>query len=681
MNIIEMKGVGEKKAALYKKLGIDTVEQLTEYYPRDYIDYTEPKPIREVEIGELCVIRAVVSRKTYPSNYGGRVLVFRALLTDGEGEITAVFFNAKFTFDQLTVNKEYLFCGKIAGDMLSLEIMSPQYVSTNDGGLLPKYPLTKGLSNASVSKDMKTALAMIKRAETLPPEIISEFGLMGADDAMRKIHFPKSRAEYEAARKRLVFEELLTLKLGLSQLKNRGRTLSGAVMADVADMNGFYNSLPFTPTNAQLNAVNDCIADMKRPYPMNRLIQGDVGSGKTMVAAAAAFYAAHNGFTTLIMAPTEVLARQHFDTFGGFLKPLGIKIDILTGSMKPAEKKAVRDAAKKGEIQVLIGTHALIQKGVEIKNLGLVVVDEQHRFGVGQRSALAETGAASMNSGKPHIMAMSATPIPRTLALIIYGDLDVSVLNEMPKGRIPIKTYAVDSSFHTRVYNFIKKHIAAGKQAFIVCPRVEVSETDTSDKKSAIEYYNKLTTGEFAGIPTGLLYGKMKQADKDAVMNDFHDNKLKLLISTTVIEVGIDVPNAVVMLIENAEQFGLSQLHQLRGRVGRGRDESFCILMTDSKTGYTKARMDAMVETTDGYKIADTDLQLRGPGNFFGREQSGLPPMKVADLADDADILGNVERLSEEILRTDAKLERSEHEGLRANVMRLFGNVDEFGWN
>lgn len=678
MNIIDLKGVGEKKAALYKKLGIETVERLTEYYPRGYVDFTEPERICDAKIGEVCVIRAAVTHKTYPSNYGGRVLVFRALLTDGFGEITAVFFNAKFTFDQLQLNKEYLFCGKIAGDAFNLEITSPQFVQPGEIGLLPKYPLTKGLSNSSVSKDVKTSLEMIRRAETLPPEIINKYGLMGADDAMRKIHFPKTREEYESARKRLVFEELLTLKLGLSQLKNRGRTLSGAVMADV-DMNVFYNSLPFTPTNAQLNAVNDCINDMKRMYPMNRLIQGDVGSGKTMVAAAAAYFAAHNGFATLVMAPTEVLARQHYETFKGFLEPLGITLGLLSGSMKAAEKKLVREAAQNGKIKVLIGTHALIQKGVGIKNLGLVVVDEQHRFGVGQRSALAEKGENERSA--PHIMAMSATPIPRTLALIMYGDLDVSVLNEMPKGRIPVKTYIVDSSFHTRVYNFIKKHIAAGKQAFIVCPRVEMSENDASDKKSAIEYYNKLTAGEFAGIPTGLLYGKMKQADKDAVMNDFHDNKLKLLISTTVIEVGIDVPNAVVMLIENAEQFGLSQLHQLRGRVGRGKDESFCILMTDNKSEYTRARMDAMKATTDGYKIADTDLQLRGPGNFFGREQSGLPPMKVADLADDAEILGEVERLAEELLKTDAKLEHRGHEGLKANVRRLFGNIREFGFN
>ncbi len=674
MEITYLKGVGPKRAELYKKLRIETVEGLTELYPRDYVDFTNTKSIREAEIGEICAFRAVVASKRYPSGYSGKVSVYKALLTDGEGEITAVFFNSQYTFDRLILNKEYIFYGKIGGDLMGLQISSPQFVLPTEEGLVPKYPLTAGLTNAAVIANMKTALTVVKREERLPEKLIVRFGLLGADEAMRKIHFPKSREEYQAARKRLVFEELLTLKLGLSQLKNRGKTLSGAVMADV-DMNRFYASLPFIPTNAQINAVNDCIADMKRLFPMNRLIQGDVGSGKTLVAAATAYFARCNGFTTLVMAPTEVLARQHYDTLAGFLEPLGVTIGLLSGSMTAAEKKNMRKAAESGGIEVLIGTHALIQKSVEIKRLGLVIVDEQHRFGVGQRSALAEKGA------NPHIMAMSATPIPRTLALIVYGDLDVSILNEMPKGRIPIKTYAVNSSFHTRVYNFIKKHIAAGQQAFIVCPRVEQSENDQSDKKSAIEYYNKLTAGEFAGIPTGLLYGKMKQADKDAVMNDFRDNKLKLLISTTVIEVGIDVPNAVVMLIENAEQFGLSQLHQLRGRVGRGSAESFCILMTDSKSEYTRARTKAMVDTADGYKIADIDLQLRGPGNFFGREQSGLPPMQVAELADDSEQLNEIDRLATEILRTDARLEKPENAGLRANVAKLFGNVDEYGWN
>lgn len=674
MEITYLKGVGPKKAEMYHKLGVDTAEQLTELYPRDYVDFTDTKAIREAEVGDTCAFRAVVSSKLYPRSYASKIQVYRAVLTDGEGEITAVFFNTKFTFDQLILNHEYIFYGKIAGTPLLPEIQSPQFVDNAAEGLVPKYRLTKGLSNNMIIANMKTALEVVKRAETLPAGILSKFSLLGADEAMHKMHFPKTRDEYEAARRRLVFEEMLTLKLGLSMIKKRGRVLAGAVMKEV-DMSGFYNSLPFTPTNAQMNAVSDCITDMKQRYPMNRLIQGDVGSGKTLVAAAAAYFAAQNGFLTMVMAPTEVLARQHYDTFCGFLEASGIRVALLSGSMTAAEKKRVRTAAESGEIDVLIGTHALIQKSVEVERLGLIIVDEQHRFGVAQRSELAEKGT------NPHVMAMSATPIPRTLALIMYGDLDVSIINEMPKGRIPVQTFAVDSSFHTRVYNFIKKHIAAGRQAFIVCPRVNSSDDDSSDKKSAIEYYNTLTQNEFAGIPTGLLYGKMKQADKDAVMNDFRDNKLSLLISTTVIEVGIDVPNAVVMLIENAEQFGLSQLHQLRGRVGRGKEQSYCILMSDSKSEYTKARSQAMVETTDGYKIADIDLQLRGPGNFFGHEQSGALQLRVADLADDAGVIESVEELAGEILKADPGLKSAEYEGLRENVKRLFDNIGEYGFN
>ncbi len=675
MEITYLKGVGPKKAELYKKLGIETVEQLTELYPRDYVDFTDVKTIREAEIGEVCAFRAVVAGKSYPRSYSSKIQVYKAVLTDGIGEITAVFFNTKYTFDLLMMNREYVFYGKIAGDVMNLEIHTPQFVETAQAGLIPKYRLTAGLSNNMVTANMKMALECVKRAEMLPESIMAEYSLLGADDAMRKIHFPKTRGEYEAARRRMVFEELLTLRLGLSMIKSRGRILSGAVMTDV-DMRRFYGLLPFSPTGAQLRAINDCISDMKRLYPMNRLIQGDVGSGKTLVAAAAAYFAHLNGFSSMVMAPTEVLAQQHYETFREFLEPLDMNIGLLSGSMTAAEKKRVKSAAENGEIDVLIGTHALIRKSVTMKSTGLIVVDEQHRFGVSQRSELAEKGAA------PHIMAMSATPIPRTLALIMYGDLDVSVINEMPKGRLPVKTYAVDSSYRKRVYNFIKKHIAAGRQAFIVCPRVNPDDGDLAgDKKSAVEYYDTLTSGEFAGIPTGLLYGKMKQADKDAVMNDFRDNKISLLISTTVIEVGIDVPNAVVMLIENTEQFGLSQLHQLRGRVGRGSEQSYCILMSDSKSGFTRARAKAMVENTDGYKIADIDLKLRGPGNFFGREQSGALTMRVADLADDADVLGDVERLAEEILKSDPKLSKDEHKGLRAGVMRLFENIGEYGFN
>ena len=672
MEITYLKGVGPKKAELYKKLGIETVEQLTELYPRDYVDFTDVTAIRDVVLGEFCALRAVVAQKTEPFSRYARVALYKAELNDDTGSITAVFFNAKYTFDKLELGKEYIFYGKITGDLARMQISSPMYVGAHEQGLLPKYHLTAGLSNNMVSANIKTALSAVKREETLSAEILEKFGLLGVQEAMYKIHFPKSREEYTAARKRLVFEELLTLKLGLSMIRSRGRDMSGAVMSD-ADTDEFWSSLPFSPTAAQQRAAAECIADMKRQYPMNRLLQGDVGSGKTLVAAAAAFFAAKNNFQTLVMAPTEVLARQHFKTFSELLIPLGIKVSLITGGMSAKEKNAAKAAAKAGETDVIIGTQALIQKTADIKNLGLVIVDEQHRFGVNQRSALAEKGY------NPHILAMSATPIPRTLALIIYGDLDVSVLNEMPKGRIPIKTYAVDTSFRPRIYKFIKKHIAEGKQAYIVCPLV--SDDGASEKVSAIEYYDRLTEDEFRDIPTGLLYGKMKQTEKERVMAEFKDNDLKLLISTTVIEVGIDVPNAVVMLIENAEQFGLSQLHQLRGRVGRGAEQSYCVLMTDSKSEYTRARTRAMVDTTDGYKIADMDLQLRGPGNFFGQEQHGLPPMRIADLADDSGIVAEADKLAQEILAEDSNLSSEKNAGLRKNVERLFGSAAQYGWN
>ena len=674
MDITYLKGVGPKRAQLYKKLGVETVEQLTQLYPRDYVDYTALKTIGEVQPAESCAFRAVVAEKTAPFSSYARTAVYKALLADGTGCITAVFFNAKYTFERLERGREYIFYGKISGDLLHLQVSSPLFVPPEQKGLFPKYPLTAGLTNNMVSANVRTALSMAKPEERLPADVRGRYELMGAAEALQKIHFPKTRAEYVEARRRLVFEELLTLKLGLAGLRGRDRRLCGAPMQSV-DMSEFFAALPFTPTGAQLRAAQDCFADMAGQRPMNRLVQGDVGSGKTLVAAAAAYFAHKNGRQTLVMTPTEVLAKQHFGTFTALLAPLGVRVGLLSGSLTAAQKKAARALAESGDMDVLIGTQALIQKGVKLARIGLVVVDEQHRFGVGQRSALAEKGE------DPHILAMSATPIPRTLALIMYGDLDVSVINEMPKGRLPVKTYAVDSSYRERVYRFIRKHIAEGRQAYIVCPLVEAAEEGGSDKASAIEYYQKLCGGEFSGIPVGLLYGKMKQADKDAVMTAFRDGEISLLVSTTVIEVGIDVPNAVVMLIENAEQFGLSQLHQLRGRVGRGQQQSFCILMTDSKSEYTCARTKAMTDTTDGYKIADMDLQLRGPGNFFGREQHGLPPMRVADLADDAAVLGEVERLSQEILAQDAALALPEHSGLRRGVEELFSGAGEYGFN
>ena len=673
MEITYLKGVGPKRAELYKKLGVDTVEQLIELYPRDYVDFTCPKKIAEVQIGEVCAFRAFVKRKTAPFSEYARMALYKAELTDGTGNITAVFFNAKYTFAKLEEDHEYLFYGKISGDMVRLQVGSPLFVEVAQGGLMPKYPLTAGLTNNMVSANVRTALSLVELSETLPEGLLRRVGLISRKQAVRQIHFPQSREEYTEARRRLVFEELLTLKLGLSLMKSRGRKRPGAVMRDIS-ISDLWERLPFQPTGAQLNAVSDCIRDMQREYPMNRLVQGDVGSGKTLVAAAAAYFCCRNGYSALVMAPTEVLAQQHHRTFSELLEPLGVRVELLSGSMTAKQKAEVRARAESGETVVLIGTQALIQKSSVVKNTGLVIVDEQHRFGVAQRAALAEKGAA------PHILAMSATPIPRTLALIVYGDLEVSVLNEMPRGRLPVKTYAVDSTFRQRVYNFIKKHIAAGRQAYIVCPLVENSE-GKSEKASAIDYYNGLVNGDFRDIPTGLLYGKLKQSEKDRVMAEFKSGILKLLVSTTVIEVGIDVPNAVVMLIEDAEQFGLSQLHQLRGRVGRGSEQSFCILMSDSRSEYTKARTDVMVRTTDGFEIAREDLRLRGPGNFFGREQHGLPPLKVADIADDSAVLEEVDRLAGEILRADPTLSDEKSRMLRSNVERLFGTNGDYGWN
>lgn len=670
-DISEVNGVGEKRAVLLRKLGINTVFDLLTFYPRGYIDYSNPRHIGEINDGETCVFAGTVTQKLKPY-IGPKYSIFRAVIDDGTDALLCTFFNSEYTFQKLFEGKQYIFFGRVTGDLLRRECNSPLFINAEDNvKFVAKYHLVNGVNHAFISKCIQNCLKNFNEPDLLSEKIRSEYQLVDFKTALYSIHFPQSNEELEAARKRLAFEELLVLQLGMSMMKSRNRQLTGASMERMP-LDEFYEQLPFVPTGAQLRAVEDCVDDMTKASPMNRLLQGDVGSGKTLVAAACCYFAALNGFQSTLMAPTEILARQHCDTLQGFLEPLGIDVVLLTGSLTAKEKREVKAKIKSGEAQVVVGTQALIQKSVEFDRLGFVVTDEQHRFGVNQRSSLIEKGE------NPHTLVMSATPIPRTLGLIIYGDLDISLLDEMPKGRQPIKTYGVNSSYRPRLYKFIRKYIENGFQSYIVCPMIEENE---NEKASAIKYYNDIKEKYFPDIEIGLLYGKMKEKDKDEVMLRFKQNEVKLLVSTTVIEVGVDVPNAVVMVIENAEQFGLSQLHQLRGRVGRGTEQSHCILVTDNENEYTSARIKTMVRTTDGFEIANEDLKLRGPGDFFGAKQHGLPKLKIADMNEDVAIIADTSLLAKRILSEDDKLENTEHYGLKILVEQLFESGVEYGIN
>lgn len=669
-NITRLKGVGEKRAQILAGLGIHTVGDILRFFPRDYTDYSRPTPINELMPEDTAVFRGTVMKKLRPY-ISPRYSIFKLTVSDGTDTLLITFFNSKYSFDSLVEGRDYCFCGKIKGTVLAKECGSPSFIRADDPNVLvPKYHLTEGISANIMSNCVRNALSLCSFSDPLPEEIRKKYGLCGYKEALSGVHFPESHEGLEISRRRLAFEELLTLQLGLRLMKKRSKKTSSVSMNDV-DMERFFGGLSFTPTGAQLRSIQECIGDMKSGSPMNRLLQGDVGSGKTLVAAALCYFAAMNGSQSALMAPTEILAKQHADTLASFLEPHGITVALLTGS---TVKKPVYAAIESGEAQVVVGTHALIQSAVTFRRLGLVITDEQHRFGVRQRTVLTAKG------GAPNTLVMSATPIPRTLAFAIYGDLDVSVLDEMPKGRIPIKTYGVDSSYRERIFRFILKYIANGFQAYIVCPFVEKSEA-MSDKASAEEYYESLKQTWFGDIPIGLLHGKMKQAEKDRVMAGFKSGEIKLLVATTVIEVGIDVPNAVIMVIENAEQFGLSQLHQLRGRVGRGSEQSHCILITDSTSEYTKARIDIMVRTSDGFEIANEDLRLRGPGNFFGAAQHGLPTLKIADLTADTVLLHDTSALAEELLAGDPKLTAPENAGIRRLVRSLFAEREVFGVN
>lgn len=644
-----IKGVGEKRARFFNKLGIYTVDDLIHYYPRKYQDWSKTVAVSDAPTDEPAFIRATMITPVKESMIRKGMTLYKCNFSDGSNVIHVTLFNNKYLAKSLRTFDEYVLYGKVERSFTSASMSAPiiEPVATAVG-IHPIYSATPNLNSRAISKVMAAALDKIDEFdETLDESIMKKYGLCSLDFAIRQIHFPDCEENIQTARKRLIFEELLTLQLGLMLLKTKKSTKNNIPISRDCTAE-FYNLLPFEPTGAQKRAVADCIKDMQSEKAMNRLIQGDVGSGKTAVAAAVMYTVAKNGYQSAMMAPTEILAHQHHESLSKLFESTGLTVELLTGSTKAKDKKEIKRRLIDGEIDIIVGTHALIQNDVEFKSLGLVVTDEQHRFGVEQRTNLA------MKGDDPHLLVMSATPIPRTLALIIYGDLSISILDELPPGRQQIRTDVVNSGYHQRIYKFIKKAIADGHQAYIVCSLVEESE---SELIPATEYAEGLKNNVFSDYRLGLLHGKMKPKDKDKIMDEFARGEVDILVSTTVVEVGVDVPNATIMVIENADRFGLSQLHQLRGRVGRGSDQSYCILVSDSKSDAAKERLKLMKSTSDGFKIADYDLKTRGPGDFFGKRQHGLPNLVIADMLEDMDTLNKCRECAEEMLRYDSKLD------------------------
>ena len=671
-----LKGVGERRAAMLSRLGVSDVNALVRLYPRVYEDWSRIKNINEAQIGEICCIKGIVGSPVRKSLIRKGLTLYKTEITDGRGIMGITIFNSRFAAEKLTEGDEFLFFGRVGGNLYRKEMNSPE-IEPAEGAdrIRPIYPQTHGLNSKMIEKLVRTALTECRDelVDPIPLWLREKYCLMNLPDSLWNIHFPKSPDYLEEARRRLIFEELLILQLGLEKMRSQTQKNAGAIIErDFSDE--YFSHLPFSPTGAQRRAVKEAMRDMMSGKQMNRLLQGDVGSGKTAVAAALVYSAAKNSLQSALMAPTEVLAEQHYKTFLKLFEGCSINVELLTGSDTAAQKRRKKEALKAGEIDLLIGTHAIIQSDVEFKSLALVITDEQHRFGVEQRNALGEKGE------NPHLYVMSATPIPRTLALIIYGELDISILDELPPGRQKIETYAVTSELRQRAYNYVKKHLDAGRQGYIICPLVDEGESDT-ELASAVKYADELQRGDFRGYTVGLMHGKMKSVDKKKVMESFSKGETQLLVSTTVIEVGVDVPNAVIMVIENAERFGLSQLHQLRGRIGRGQYKSTCILITDAKNDTAQRRMKVMETTTDGFKIADEDLRLRGPGEFFGSRQHGLPEMKIADMLEDRSTLKETQRAAREIIAHDPELSSPESAALKNEIQRLFDAVGSAGMN
>ena len=667
-----VKTVGPNRVKLLNKLNIYTLKDLITYFPRDYEDRSKPKNLCECVDGEEVLIEAMATGRINEM-HKGKMTISRLVVKDQTGTCFITWFNQGYLRDKFQAGRMYRFFGKISNKNGRFEMNSPVYdeidKSKNTGRIIPIYPLTYELKQNTLRKIMENGLAEVKGMlpETLPEYIMKENNLWDINNTIERIHFPVELSDFNKARERLVFEELLTMQLALLKLKNNYEQNTNGIQFDKnVKMSDVINELPFKLTKAQLRVLDEIDTDMESNKSMNRLLQGDVGSGKTVVAMIAAYKSVKSGYQAAIMAPTAILASQHLEGFKGILDKFGIRCELLISSITKKKKEEILHKLQEGEIDILIGTHAILEENVVFKKLGLVVTDEQHRFGVKQRGKIAAKGE------RPDVIAMSATPIPRTLALILYGDLDISIIDELPPNRKKIETYAVRKNMEERVNAFIKKQINEGRQAYIVCPLVE--ENEEMDLKSVIELAEKYKKETFSEYKVEYLHGKMKAKEKDEIMQRFKDGEIKILIATTVIEVGVNVPNASIMVVENAERFGLAQLHQLRGRVGRGEYQSYCILKYEGNGETVRQRMKVMCDTNDGFIISEKDLELRGSGDFFGTEQHGLPEFKIANLFEDIGILKKAQKIAINIMEDDPLLEKEKNKKLNELVKDKFGS-------
>ena len=666
-----VKGIGPKKAEKLNRLGIYTIKDLLYYFPRQFEDRSIIKKIAQLEDEEKVTVKALITNiESYTPKKG--MTITRIDVKDDTGFAKLTFFNREYIKNTFRVGDSILAFGKVKknGRFVELNSCELEYLSSspkNIGKLMPVYPLSYGITNKDIMNTIRMVFENkdIRIPEYMPEHLMKKYRLCGIEYAIKNIHFPKDKESLKVALYRLIFEELLVLQLGLFMYKGGSSDKKGIVFKRDSRLDDVLESLPFKLTRAQSRALNEIIDDMCSEKVMNRLVQGDVGSGKTVVALLALAECVFNGYQGALMAPTEILAQQHYESFTETFEDIGINVELLTGSVTKKQKEGILQRVKDGEVDILIGTHALIEDNVEFENIGLVITDEQHRFGVRQRGKLSSKGVS------PDILVMTATPIPRTLALILYGDLDISIIDELPPGRQPIETIAVEKKKRDKVYNsLVRREVDKGRQVYIVCPLVE--ESETLDITSATETAEEIKRDFFPDLRVGLLHGKMKSSEKDAIMTAFKNHELDILVSTTVIEVGVNVPNSTLMIIENAERFGLAQLHQLRGRVGRGKHQSYCVLIYGSNSEVCRKRMDIMEETNDGFKISEKDLEIRGPGEFFGTMQHGVPELKIANLFKHMKILKNVQQEARIIIGDDPTLDFKEYRGLKREIESKF---------